>query len=66
MNIKQFDEIQPLLHKAHSIVLCAMCVQDCTHEELDGALWAAKDLIAEALALLEATVHERLAPQEKP
>ena len=64
MNIEQFDKVQPLLHKAHSIVLIAMCVQDCTHEELDGALWAAKDLIAEALALCEATVHERLA-QEK-
>ena len=56
MNIKEFDEIQPLLHKAHSIVLIAMCVQGCTHDELDGALWAAKDLIAEALRLAEATI----------
>ena len=58
MNIKQFDEVQPLLTKAHSIVLCTMCVQDCTHEEIDGALWAAKDLIADALKLLEAAVLE--------
>ncbi len=60
MNIKEFDEIQPLLHKVHSIVLCAMCVQDCTKEELEGALWAAKDLLAEAMKLLESAVHEGL------
>ena len=64
MNIKEFDEIQPLLHKAHSIVLIALCVQDCTKEDLDGALWTAKDLIAEALQLAEATVSTGRAPND--
>ena len=60
MNIKQYDQVQPLLHKAHSIVLMAMCLPDCTQDEIEGGLWAAKDLIAEAMKLLEATVHEGL------
>ncbi len=60
MNIKQFDEIQPLLTKAHSIILIAMCADDCVHQELDGALWAAKDLISEAMGRLELVVQAGL------
>ena len=62
MNIEQYDQIQPLLKKAHSIVLCAMCLHDCTAEEIEGALWAAKDLIAEAQSLLAVTVLDRHEP----
>ena len=56
MNIEEFDEIQPLLHKAQSILLCAMGVQDATIEELDGALWAASDFVVKAQKLLECAV----------
>ena len=60
MNIEQYDQIQPLLVKAHSIVLVTMCVSDdCHATEMDGALWAAKDLINEAMNLLAASVPDR-------
>ena len=64
MNIKQYDKIQTVLYKAKSIVLAVMCVPDSSHDEIEGALWAAKDLIGEAEGLLKATVQPERARSE--
>ncbi len=60
MNTKNYDEIQTALYQIKSIILLAMSVQDVTHDEIEGALWAAHDLIGKAESLLKDTDTQRL------
>ena len=53
MKAYEYDQIQPLLYKAESIILCVNSLQDASPIETNGALWAAQDLIGAALERLK-------------